>query len=134
MREGGCMKIDHIVLTVNNVDRTCKFYSRALGLRVVKLRDGRKELQFGEQKIKVYEVDRGPDLQAVNPAVGSLGICFATTIDLRHVANHLRGLGVPIEGGPVRKMGTLGPIESIYVRDPDGNLVEIANYVEAGLE
>jgi catechol 2,3-dioxygenase-like lactoylglutathione lyase family enzyme len=124
------MKIDHIVLTVRNMDRTCKFYSRALGLRIVKLRDGRKELQFGEQKIKVYEVDKGPELQAMNPVPGSLDICFVTTIALPHVVDHLNAAGIHIEDGPVRKMGAAGPIESIYVRDPDGNLVEIANYTE----
>lgn len=112
------------------MDRTCKFYSRALGLRVVKLRDGRKELQFGDQKIKVYEADKGPELQAMNPIPGSLDICFVTTIALRHVVDHLNAAGIHIEDGPVRKMGASGPIESIYVRDPDGNLVELSNYIE----
>jgi catechol 2,3-dioxygenase-like lactoylglutathione lyase family enzyme len=124
------MRIDHIVLTVTNADRTCKFYARALGLRVVKLRDGRKELQFGEQKMKVYEVDKGSGMQAKYPLPGTLDICFVTTIALRHVAEHVRSLGIDIEAGPVRRMGACGPIESIYIRDPDGNLVEIANYVE----
>jgi catechol 2,3-dioxygenase-like lactoylglutathione lyase family enzyme len=128
------MKIDHIVLTVNNMDRTCKFYSRVLGLRVVKLRDGRKELQFGEQKIKVYEAEKGPELQARYPSPGALDICFITTIALRHVVQHLKSLGIPIEDGPIRKMGASGPIESIYVRDPDGNLVEIANCLEGDSE
>jgi catechol 2,3-dioxygenase-like lactoylglutathione lyase family enzyme len=124
------MKIDHLVLTVRDVKKTCEFYSQALGMRVVTLKGGRKALHFGEQKINLQEAGKEFEPKALNPTPGSLDICFISYISLTHVIAHIESLGIKIVSGPERKTGATGPIESIYVRDPDGNLVEISNYLK----
>jgi catechol 2,3-dioxygenase-like lactoylglutathione lyase family enzyme len=123
------MKIDHLVMTVGNIEETCGFYEKILGMRVVTLRDGRKELHFGDQKIKIYGTEKRRDPEPLNPAPGSLDICLVTSIALCRVVEHLDSFGIEIIRGPLRRMGSMGPIESIYFRDPDGNLIEMANYV-----
>jgi catechol 2,3-dioxygenase-like lactoylglutathione lyase family enzyme len=128
------MRIDHIVLVVKDIENTCSFYSRILGMRVIKVRGGGRELQFGDQKIKLYKEGEGPGQKALNALPGSLDICFVSSISLKHLADHIRSLGVEIIEGPVRRNGAMGPIESIYLRDPDGNLVEVANYLSEGLQ
>lgn len=101
-------RFDHLVLTVRNVEITCDFYSRALGMKVVTFGNNRKALQFGRQKINLHE--RGKE----------------------KVMGHIRSCGVKIIEGPVRRTGAVGPIESIYFRDPDGNLIEVSNYLDGG--
>jgi catechol 2,3-dioxygenase-like lactoylglutathione lyase family enzyme len=121
-------RIDHFVLTVRSVDATCDFYSRALGMRVVDFADGRKALAFGAQKINLHEAGREFEPKAERPTPGSGDFCLISSTPVDTMAEHLRGLGIEIEEGPVARTGATGPILSIYFRDPDGNLVEVSNY------
>lgn len=121
-------RIDHLVLTVHDINRTCEFYSRVFGMQVATFEGGRKALRFGEQKINLHEVGKEFEPKALHPTSGSADVCFITHTPLKQVMDHLTGCGVSIVEGPVRKMGALGAMDSVYVRDPDGNLIEISNY------
>ncbi len=124
--------IDHLVLTVRDLRATCDFYSRVLGMRVVTFGGDRKALQFGRQKINLHEHGKEFEPKALAPTPGSGDLCFITQTPLPQVVGHLRSCGVQIIEGPVRRTGAVGPIESIYVRDPDGNLIEVSNYLGRG--
>ena len=124
-------RLDHLVLTVTDIQRTCDFYVSVLGCQVIrfKSRDGttRFALKMGAQKINLHSAD-GPFLPAAKvPQPGSADLCFITSTPLDTVIAHFDAMKVPIIEGPVRRTGTLGPILSVYIRDPDGNLIEIAN-------
>ncbi len=121
-------RLDHIVLTVKDLDATCAFYSRVLGMEVVTFANNRTALKFGQQKINLHELGREFEPKALHPTAGSGDICFVATTPLQEVVRHLGACGVEIIEGPVRKTGAAGPIESVYVRDPDMNLIEISNY------
>ena len=117
---------------MRDIAATVSFYQRALGLEVVTFGRGRTALRFGEQKINLHQAGQEVDPKAASPTPGSGDLCFLTRISLAEWTKRLTAAGVPIEEGPVTRTGALGPIESIYVRDPDGNLVEVA--VQAGLD
>lgn len=123
--------LDHVVLTVADVDKTCEFYSSNFGMEVVTFSGGRRALKFGDQKINLHQ--SGNSLYyptASNPTPGSGDICLISLTDISIVEQELKSKGVEIIQGPVEKAGTHGMIRSLYVRDPDGNLVEISNYVK----
>jgi catechol 2,3-dioxygenase-like lactoylglutathione lyase family enzyme len=122
-------RIDHLVLTVQNIEATCDFYVRVLGMQVVTFGNGRKALQFGQQKINLHEVGKEFEPKAMKPTPGSGDMCFITSVPLKEVIEHIRSQEIEIVEGPVRRTGAIGPIESVYVRDPDGNLVEVGNYI-----
>jgi len=124
--------LDHIVLTVRSIARTCDFYERALSAEVITFGEGRTALQLGGNKINLHEAGNEFEPKAATPTPGSGDICLITTTPLADVAEHLRAHGIEIEEGPVARTGARGPIMSLYIRDPDGNLVEIASYDEAG--
>jgi len=119
--------IDHVVLTVRDIDRTIAFYERALGMRAVTFGEGRRALALGEQKLNLHQAGREFEPKARLPTPGSADICFRTDMPLDDVVAHLRREGIAIEAGPVAKIGARGPLRSVYVRDPDGNLIEVAN-------
>jgi catechol 2,3-dioxygenase-like lactoylglutathione lyase family enzyme len=121
-------RIDHLVLTVRDIDVTCDFYANALGMQVVTFGEGRKALHFGRQKINLHRAGQEFEPKAALPTPGSADLCFIITTPLSEVAAHLQQQGVPILEGPVPRTGAVGPIQSLYLRDPDGNLIEIANY------
>jgi catechol 2,3-dioxygenase-like lactoylglutathione lyase family enzyme len=121
-------KLDHLVLTVKNIEETCNFYNKVLGMKVITFGEGRKALQFGEQKINLHQVGKEFEPKANSPMSGSADLCFITNLKLSDVINNLNVCGVTIEEGPVARTGALGPIKSVYLRDPDRNLIEIANY------
>lgn len=123
-------RIDHFVLTVRDIDATCRFYTRVLGMKVVRFGAGRIALQFGQHKINLHPVENAITLKAEHPAPGSADFCFIADTPIAEVAVHLKACGVAIVEGPSERAGALGPIMSVYVRDPDMNLVEIANYIE----
>ena len=123
-------RIDHFVLTVRDLDATCAFYSRALGMEVVTFAGGRRGLAFGSQKINLHEAGREFEPKADRPAPGTADFCLITRVPLEEVMAHLAACGVAIIEGPVPKTGATGPIRSVYFRDPDRNLVEVSNYVE----
>ena len=121
--------LDHLVLYCADVDATIAFYVRALGMDAVTFGGGRRALAFGAQKINLHRSGSEYLPHAANPARGAGDFCLLTQVPLDEVVAHLGSLGVPIVEGPVPKTGARGPLRSIYVRDPDGNLVEIANQV-----
>ncbi len=123
-------RLDHLVLTVQSIEATCDFYSRALGMKVVTFGNNRKALQFGRQKINLHERGKEFDPKAASPTPGSGDLCFITEVPLSQVMEHIRSCGVKILEGPVRRTGAVGSIESIYFRDPDGNLIEVSNYLD----
>lgn len=120
--------LDHLVLTVNDIDATVDFYTRVLGMSEVIFGQGRRALAFGSQKINLHLAGREFEPKAAHPLPGSADLCLIAETGLAEVLAHLRGCGVNIEEGPVRRTGAVGPIESVYFRDPDGNLIEVAVY------
>jgi catechol 2,3-dioxygenase-like lactoylglutathione lyase family enzyme len=118
--------LDHLVLTVADIGRTCDFYTRALGMRVVRFGEGRTALHFGQQKINLHQVDRTFDPKAKAPTAGSADLCFLLSGSIEEAMTQLKALGIAIEEGPVERTGATGRIRSVYLRDPDGNLLELA--------
>lgn len=121
-------RVDHFVLTVRDIARTCDFYRRGLGMEVVEFGQGRKALAFGQQKINLHEAGHEIDPKALRPTPGSGDFCLITDLPLEAVQRHLAAEGIALEDGPVTRTGAIGPIRSLYLRDPDDNLVEISNY------
>jgi catechol 2,3-dioxygenase-like lactoylglutathione lyase family enzyme len=121
-------RLDHLVLTVADIDRTCAFYTRVLGMEVVHFGEGRTALRFGRQKMNLHPADNIPSLVANKPTSGSADLCFITSVPLAEVTAHLEACGVPVVAGPGPRAGAIGTIQSVYIRDPDLNLVEISNY------
>lgn len=124
-------RIDHIVLTVKSIDVTTEFYERALGMEVVTFGEGRKALSFGEQKFNLHEAGKEFEPKANKPTPGSIDICLITETAINEVIDELRLAGVSLIEGPIRRTGASGPIMSIYFRDPDLNLIEVSNYIQA---
>ena len=124
-------RFDHIVLTVGSIERTCGFYARVLGMTVETFGAGRMALHFANQKINLHPAGSELGPRAQTPLPGSADLCLIANTPLEEVIAHLKTMDVPIEVGPVTRVGATGEIESVYIRDPDGNLIEIANYVEA---
>ena len=121
-------RLDHLVLTVADIERTCAFYTRVLGMEVVTFGEGRTALRFGRQKINLHPADDIPGLVAGRPTPGSGDLCFITETPLAEVVAHLDTCGVTIVAGPGPRAGAIGKIQSVYIRDPDNNLIEISNY------
>jgi catechol 2,3-dioxygenase-like lactoylglutathione lyase family enzyme len=122
--------LDHIVFTVRDLQATIDFYSRALGMSEVTFAGGRKALAFGRQKINLHQAGKEFEPKADKPVPGSADVCLLTKIPVEQFAAHLARLGIPVIEGPVPKTGAVGPLTSIYIRDPDQNLIEIANLKE----
>jgi len=120
--------LDHLVLTVANIDATVAFYTSALGMELVTF-DTRKALRFGEQKINLHQAGHEFEPKAAHPTPGSADLCFITKTSLEDVVPHLTATHYAIELGPVERAGAVGRMRSIYLRDPDSNLIEISNYV-----
>ena len=121
-------RLDHLVLTVRDLEATCVFYERVLGMRRERFGAGRIALHFGRQKINLHQAGREFEPKALNPTPGSADLCFLAATPIQDVIAHLMARGVAIEEGPVARTGAQGPITSVYFRDPDGNLIEVSNY------
>jgi catechol 2,3-dioxygenase-like lactoylglutathione lyase family enzyme len=125
-------RLDHLVLNVKDVDITASWYQRVLGMEREEFGAAKRTaLKFGGQKINVRPADADTRGWAtgVNVKVGAADLCFVTAVGPEHVVEHLRGCGVQITEGPAPKIGALGPMTSVYCRDPDGNLIEISSYL-----
>ncbi len=130
MEQGMQIKnIDHFVLTVASIDKTCSFYEKSLGMKVEIFGAGRKALTFGNQKINLHEVGKEFEPKAQYPTSGAGDFCLITETPIKDVVTHLSEYRIPIESGPVARTGANGKIMSIYIRDPDNNLIEISNYL-----
>jgi catechol 2,3-dioxygenase-like lactoylglutathione lyase family enzyme len=121
-------RLDHLVLTVASLEATVDFYTRVLGMNVRAFEGGRLALRFGEQKINLHEAGHEFEPKARVAVPGSADLCLLVEGSLDAWLAHLEELDVPVVEGPVARTGALGPMTSVYVRDPDGNLVEIGSY------
>jgi catechol 2,3-dioxygenase-like lactoylglutathione lyase family enzyme len=124
-------RVDHFVLTVRDLDAACAFYRRALGASVVPSPEGKgpTAVAFGRQKINLHVVGHEFEPKATRPTVGAGDFCLVTEAPINEVLRHLATCSVAVELGPVPRHGALGPMTSVYFRDPDGNLVEVAKYL-----
>ena len=123
-------RIDHLVLTCFDVGRTLDFYSRVLGMEPITFAGGRRGLAFGRQKLNLHQAGREYEPKALKPVPGAIDLCFISATPLEQVMAELKAHGVAIIEGPVPKTGALGAMQSVYFRDPDGNLVEVSNYAD----
>lgn len=121
--------IDHIVLTVADIEKTIEFYTHILGFQVVTFGDNRKALTFGNQKINLHQKGHEFEPKAEHPAAGSADLCFISITDIHDVLEELKQKNIEIIEGIVDRTGALGKIQSVYFRDPDQNLIEISNYL-----
>ncbi|WP_312444156.1 MULTISPECIES: VOC family protein [Stutzerimonas] len=122
--------LDHLVLTVADIEKTVDFYTRVLGMQLVTFGEGRKALTFGNQKINLHQAGREFEPKAERPTPGSADLCFIVATPLERVIAHLETQGVSIIEGPVQRTGATDPIRSVYLRDPDLNLIELSNSME----
>jgi len=122
-------RIDHLVLTVVDIEKTCKFYSQALGMEVLTFGENRRALIFGKQKFNLHEKGKELKLRAKSASPGAVDVCLIVENSIEEVVAHLRSVGVTIEQGPVERTGASGTIMSVYFRDPDENLIEVSRYV-----
>lgn len=118
--------LDHLVLTVADIARTCEFYRRVLGMEVITFGVGRTALRYGHQKINLHAVGRSFAPHAKTPTPGSADLCFLIAPPLEAAQTHLQRLGIALVEGPVPRTGATGPLRSLYIRDPDGNLIELS--------
>ncbi|EBE4200603.1 VOC family protein, partial [Salmonella enterica] len=122
-------RIDHLVLTVSDISTTIRFYEEVLGFSAVTFKQNRKALIFGAQKINLHQQEMEFEPKASRPTPGSADLCFITSTPINDVVSEILQAGISIIEGPVERTGATGEIMSIYIRDPDGNLIEISQYV-----
>ncbi len=122
-------RLDHLVLTVADIDATVDFYTRVLGMQAMTFGAGRTALTFGRSKINLHRAGHEFEPKARRPTPGSADLCLIAADPLARVIKDLAAHDVPIEEGPVERTGATGPILSVYFRDPDQNLIEVSNYV-----
>jgi catechol 2,3-dioxygenase-like lactoylglutathione lyase family enzyme len=121
--------LDHLVLTVADIDVTCAFYERVLGMRTITFGEGRKALAFGVQKLNLHQRGHEFEPKADKPTPGAIDVCFVTRMPVAEVVAHLQRCNVAVLDGPVQRTGAQGPMLSVYFRDPDRNLIEVSNYL-----
>jgi catechol 2,3-dioxygenase-like lactoylglutathione lyase family enzyme len=121
-------RIDHVVLTVEDIERTCDFYHDVLGFEVREFSGGRTAMHFGPQKINLHQKEQKIEPRASVPTLGSADLCFVTSTPIKVVVHELAEKKIDIVTGPTGRTGALGDMLSVYLRDPDGNLIEISNY------
>jgi catechol 2,3-dioxygenase-like lactoylglutathione lyase family enzyme len=121
-------RLDHLVLTVADIPTSVEFYHRVLGMRPVTFAQQRQALSFGRQKINLHQAGREHEPKAARPTPGSADLCLISVTPLDQVLAILIRLGVAVEEGPTTRTGAIGPITSVYIRDPDDNLIELSNY------
>lgn len=122
------ISLDHLVLTVQDIAVTCRFYTQVLGMEEVNFGNGRKALRFGKQKINLHQFRHEFEPKAKHPTPGSADLCFIIESPLEEAIQHIKNLGIPVLAGPLSRSGAAGAITSVYLRDPDQNLIEIATY------
>ncbi|WP_417324246.1 VOC family protein [Halarcobacter sp.] len=121
--------LDHFVLTVKDIDKTVEFYTKALGMKKEVFKSSRVALKFGNSKINLHELGKEFEPKAFNVKEGSADLCFIIETSLEEAKKHLSSLDIKLEQDIIKRTGALGEIESIYLRDPDKNLIELSNYL-----
>jgi catechol 2,3-dioxygenase-like lactoylglutathione lyase family enzyme len=122
--------LDHLVMTVADIEKTCDFYKKVMGMKVITFKGTRKALHFGQQKINLHQAGKEFEPKALVPMPGSLDLCFIVSTPIDKVINHLGLLNIVVEEGPIERTGSQGPIMSVYIRDLDGNLIELSNQLK----
>jgi len=122
-------RIDHLVLTVADIDHTVEFYTRILGMKKIEFGEGRIALACGEQKINLHQLGKEFEPKAEQVKAGSADLCFIIDTPVAQAIDHLRQHDIELLEGPVNRTGANGKIISAYLRDPDGNLLEVSNYL-----
>lgn len=122
-------RIDHLVLTVADIDRTVDFYTRILGMEKIEFAQGRIALACGEQKINLHQLGKEFEPRAEHVRAGSADLCLIIDTPIEQAIEHIQQHGVDLIAGPVSRSGAKGKIISAYLRDPDGNLLEVSNYI-----
>jgi catechol 2,3-dioxygenase-like lactoylglutathione lyase family enzyme len=120
-------RIDHIVLTVSDIEATCTFYAGVLGMEVVTSPEGRKALKFGSQKLNLHQKGKEFEPHAQQPTPGAIDICLITLDPIEQVKTELGHKNIQTQG-IFERAGATGKIRSVYFRDPDENLIEVSNY------
>ena len=123
-------KLDHLVLTVKSIDESVNFYVNVLGMKRIVFGDNRIALAFGDQKINLHQHKNEFEPKAENVMPGSADLCFIVDIPISEVKKYLIGHNVSLVDGPVYRTGAIGRLLSIYIRDPDSNLIELSNYIQ----
>lgn len=121
-------RIDHLVLTVNDIEATCAFYTNVLGMEIETFAGGRKALKFGNQKLNLHQKGKEFEPKADHPTPGAIDICFITTDTIEQLKAELENKNIQTQG-IFERTGATGKIRSIYFRDPDQNLIEVSNYL-----
>ncbi len=121
--------IDHFVLTVKDIDKTVEFYTKVLGMEKEIFKETRVALKFGHQKINLHQLGNEFEPKALNIKEGSADLCFITETSVEEFKKHIEKKGIKVIEGPIQRTGAMGDINSIYLRDPDGNLIEVSNYI-----
>lgn len=121
-------RLDHLVLTCRDIPATIRFYETVLGMRAETFAEGRTALHFGRQKINLHPHPTDVEIVAKDPRPGTADLCFIAETPLDQVIAHMAACGVEVEMGPIERTGAQGPMTSVYIRDPDENLIEISNY------
>ncbi|WP_318467131.1 VOC family protein [Photobacterium leiognathi] len=122
-------RIDHLVLTVKDIDETVRFYTSVMGMEKIEFGEGRIALAFGQQKINLHKLGNEFEPKAQHVGAGSADLCFIIDTPIQQAIDDLAAKGIQILEGPVYRTGALGKIISAYFRDPDGNLIEVSNYI-----
>ncbi len=121
-------RLDHLVLAVKEINKTVDFYVNVLGMQKVIFKKNRVALTFGNQKINLHELGNEFEPKAANVKEGSADLCFISDTPIEEVISRLKSFSIKIEEGPIKRTGAIGSINSVYIRDPDFNLIEISNY------
>ncbi|AFH92618.1 TPA: VOC family protein [Providencia stuartii] len=121
--------LDHLVLTTTDQNACIDFYTHVLKMKLITFGEQRYALQFGQQKINIHQYGKEFEPKAHLPVPGSLDLCFISNTPINQIMTFIQQQGVEIIEGPVKRTGAMGEILSIYIRDPDLNLIEIANYI-----
>ncbi|MEE9326927.1 MAG: VOC family protein [Cocleimonas sp.] len=119
--------LDHLVLTVKNIDATCMFYEDVLGMEVITFAENRKALKFGQQKFNLHQAGNEFEPKADKPKAGAIDLCLISETPIDTIIKELNSLKISIIEGPVKRTGSTTDLISVYVRDPDKNLIEISN-------
>lgn len=124
------LSLDHIVLTVRDIDASVQFYTKVMGMELTVFGNNRKALSFGSQKINLHQFTKEFEPKAEIPTPGSADLCFLTSTPVNEVISELQRMNVEILEGPIQRTGATGPILSVYFRDPDRNLIEVSNMID----
>ncbi|MFH5036215.1 VOC family protein [Citrobacter portucalensis] len=121
-------RLDHLVLTCHSIEKCVDFYTRILGMEVTMFKNNRRALIFGNQKINIHEYGKEFEPKAHLPVPGSLDLCFIVSKSIPEILSHLSEQNVQVLEGPIERTGARGNIISVYIRDPDLNLIELSVY------